>query len=121
MLDVIPLSEVMTIDLMKMEQSEEQHGQPKNGYESVIDFTYAFQIRTKKDGQNAGRKYIMRASSDEEVATIISHLNHLAKTAAERAAASTKWEKIQQRIRSVYAAAWFQGTSAFLIIAVSLA
>jgi hypothetical protein len=93
-------------------------GHQTNGYESVIDFTNAFQIRTKKDGQNAGRKYILRASSDEEVAKTIIHLDTLAKIAAEKAAARTKWEKIRNRVRLIYDSSWFQGTSAILIIAV---
>ena len=122
LLDAIPLSEVTTIDLMKaIEQNDSQQGQQsqlKSDYGIVIDFTHAFQIRTKSDGQNAGRKYVLRADSDNEVATIVSHLNHLAKKAAKKAAAKTTWEKIQQRVRLVYNSAWFQGISAFLIIAV---
>ena len=119
LLDAIPLSEVTSIDLMKStEQGDEQVGHQTNGYESVIDFTNAFQIRTKKDGQNAGRKYILRASSDEEVAKTIIHLDTLAKIAAEKAAARTKWEKIRNRVRLIYDSSWFQGTSAILIIAV---
>ena len=118
LLDAIPLSEVTNIDLMNAIEQDKQQDQLSKGYGTVIDFTHAFQIRTKKDGQNAGRKYVLRAHSDDEVASIISHLNHLAKKAAKKAAARTRWEKMQQRVRSVYSATWFQGISAFLIIAV---
>ena len=121
LLDAIPLSEVTTIDLMKpTEQGDEHDGQAMNGYESVIDLTHAFQIRTKKDGQNAGRKYILRARSDEEAADTVSHLNRLAKIAAEKTAARTKWDKIHSRVRSVHTSSWFQGMSAALIVAVGL-
>jgi hypothetical protein len=109
----------MAIDLMKTMEQSEQLGRPKsNGYGT--DFTHAFQIRTKTDGQNAGRKYILCASSEEEVTTIISHLNKLVKNATKKAAARTVREEIQQRVRSVYSSSWFQGISAFLIIAVGL-
>jgi hypothetical protein len=121
LLDAIPLSEVTTIDLMKaIQQSDTKQGQVTRGYGVDIDFTHAFQIRTQEDGQNAGRKYIIRASSDEEVTATISELNNLAKKAAKHAAARTKWEKIQQRVRLWYNATWFQGISAFLIITVRM-
>ncbi len=121
LLDAIPLSEVTTIEVMKtMDQSDKdkQAGQYQSGYDNVIDFTHAFQIRTKQNGQNAGRKYVLRASSNQEVTTIISHLNHLAKLAAEKAEARSGWGKLQNQIRLVSSAAWFQGISSFLIIAV---
>ena len=119
LLDAIPLSEVTAIEFMKkVEGSDEKKDLPRKGFESVTDFTNAFQIRTMKHGQNAGRKYVLRATSDDEVATIINQLNLLAKKAVKKAAARTLWEKLQQRVRSVYTASWFQGISAFLIVAV---
>ena len=120
LLDAIPLFEVMSIEAMKsVEQRGEQQGHKTNNYESVIDFTHAFQIRTVKNGQNAGRKYILRGSSDEEVATIIGQLSELAKIAAEKEAAKSWREIWQLRIREVYMSSWFQAMSALLIVAVS--
>jgi hypothetical protein len=119
LLDAIPLSEVLSIDLMKnIDQKDLVQQQPKNSFEAVIDFTNAFQIRTRKDGQNAGRKYFLRAESEDQLTTTISDLSRLAKIAAEKSAARTKWEELQRRMREVYGSAPFQGISALLIVGV---
>ncbi len=119
LLDAIPLSEVISIDLMKdLDQSDEHQHHLHNSYEAAIDFTHAFQIRTQKDGQNAGRKYVLRAETDEQAAMFVSELNHLSRVAAEEAMARTKWERIQRRVRMVYDSSLFQGISAILIIVV---
>jgi hypothetical protein len=119
LLDAIPLFEVMSIELMmSVDQRGEQHDQPKNSYDAVIDFTHAFQIRTVKDGQNAGRKYILRASSDEEVATVVHQFRELAKKASQREAANTWRERLRLKIRILYSSQWFQAITSILIIAV---
>ena len=121
LLDAIPLSEVISIDLMKdLDPSDEEHQHLHNSFEAAIDFTHAFQIRTHKDGQNAGRKYVLRADSDDQAAMFVSELNHLSRVAAERAVARTRWERIQRRIRKVYDSSVFQGISAILIVVVSV-
>ena len=119
LLDAIPLSEIISIDLMKdLDQSDEHHHHLHNSYEAAIDFSRAFQIRTHKDGQNAGRKYVLRADTDDQATTFVSELNHLSKVAAERAVARTRWGSIKQRVRNVYDSSVFQGMSAILIVAV---
>ena len=119
LLDAIPLAEVTSIDSMKdMDQKDIQKQQPRNGFEAIIDFTNAFQIRTQKNGQNAGRKDYLRAESEDELTATIDNLSRLAKLAAEKAAARTKWEELQRRVREVYGSSPFQGISAFLIVAV---
>jgi hypothetical protein len=121
LLDAIPLSEVISIDLMKdLDQTEEHEHHPHNSYEAAIDFTHAFQIRTLKDGQNAGRKYVLRADSDDQAAIFVSELNHLSRVAAEEAVARTRWENLQRRVRAVYDSSLFQGVSAILIIVVRI-
>ncbi len=119
LLDVIPLSEVTSIELMmSADQRNDQQESHTNTYDAVIDFTHAFQIRTVKNGQNAGRKYILRASSDEEAAKIVEHLCELKKKAAERAAANSWRERMQLRIRILYRSQLFQAITSTLIVAV---
>ena len=121
LLDAIPLSEVTSVELMVSANSGDQQDLPTNSYDSVIDFTHAFQIRTVKNGQNAGRKYILRASSDEEVGSLIEQFNELAKKAFHAQKDSVKsWrQKVQKHVRKLYSASWFQAVTATLIIAVS--
>ena len=119
LLDAIPLFEVMSIEVMiSVDQRADQHGQQTNSYDAVVDFTNAFQIRTVKNGQNAGRKYVLRANSAEEVTAIMDQLSDLAKKAAENEAAKTWRDKLQQRVRQVYISQWFQAITTTLIIAV---
>jgi hypothetical protein len=122
LLDAIPLFEVMSIEMMLpatgSDQRGDQHGQPTNSYDNVIDFTHALQIRTVKNGQNAGRKYILRASSDGEVTSIVQQLTDLAKKAARKEAANSWRERLQLKIRVLYCSQWFQALTAILFIAV---
>jgi hypothetical protein len=120
LVDAIPLSEVIAVELMRpMEQQKsEQQGSSKNSYESVTDFTHAFQIRTMKDGQNAGRKYVFQGNSEEQVVDIVKKLNLLVKKAIEIAAARSMWEKFQIQVRVIYSSSSFQTITALLIIAV---
>ncbi len=121
LLDAIPLSEITTIESMHdTHQFHPSQNHSKNSYESVIDFTHAFQIRTRKDGQNAGRKYVFRASSDDEVMVIIRDIKQLAEHAAERAVSKSHWGNLKRRVNDLYKSAVFQGLSAFLIIMVRL-
>ena len=120
LLDAVPLSEVTSVGLMMSNDHHSQQHGPTNSYDNVIDFTHAFQIRTVKNGHNAGRKYILRANTDEEVAKIIGHLGNLAKKAAraEKKAGETCQGMLQRYVRKVYSASWFQAITATLIIAV---
>jgi hypothetical protein len=115
LLDAVPLAEVTGIDTM---QDVDQNDISKNNFESAVDFTNAFQIRTKKDGFNAGRKYFIQANSEEELTQLVAEITHVAKVAVEREAARSKWERMQTRVQIFYNNSWFQGIAAFLIIAV---
>jgi hypothetical protein len=118
LLDAIPLSEVIEIDSMQnMDDVEQQQSGVVFG--SAIDFTHAFQIRTKKQGKNSGRKYYLRAETDEASTAIIGSLTKFAKAAGKRAAAETRWEKIRSRILKIYDSSIFQGVAAVLIVGVS--
>jgi hypothetical protein len=123
LLDAIPLFEVTSIEsMLSVENRREQDGQHTlNSYESVIDFTHAFQVRTVKNGQNAGRKYILRAGSDEEVAAIAEELSLLVKKASRKKEMAAKsWRaNAQNIIRKLYSSSVFQGIFALLIVAVS--
>ena len=119
LLDAIPLAEVASIEPMKSaEQKETEKSQSENAFEVAVDNSNAIQIRTKRDGHNAGRKYFLQASSAEELIDILSELRVLSKSAIERAEANSKWEKLQERVALIYNSSWFQGIAAFLIIAV---
>jgi hypothetical protein len=122
LLDAIPLHEVISIESMLSVDRGEQDGQHTlNSYESVIDFTHAFQVRTVKNGQNAGRKYILRVGSDEEVTTITEELSLLTKKAARKKEMAAKsWKaNAQNIIRKLYSSSVFQGIFALLIVAVN--
>jgi hypothetical protein len=121
LLDAIPLSEITTIESMQnTHQFDASCNHSKNSYETAIDFTHAFQIRTRKDGQNAGRKYVLRASSDEEALVIIREIKHLSEQAAEKAVARSYWGNLRRRINFMYKSTLFQGLSACMIIMVRL-
>jgi hypothetical protein len=115
LLDAVPLAEVTGIDSM---HEVDETDISKSNFELSVDFTHAFQIRTKKDGFNAGRKYFIQASSDEELAQLVAELAQIAMAAAEREVARSKWDRMQRRVRDIYNASWLQGGAAFLIIAV---
>jgi hypothetical protein len=119
LLDAIPLVDVISIETMQtLEHKDTEKSLSENTFEVAVDISNAFQIRTKKDGYNAGRKYYLQASSDQELADLLSELRSLTKSAAERAEANSKWTKMQERARFFYNSSMFQAFAAFLIIAV---
>ena len=119
LLDAIPLVEVISIETMQtLEHKDTEKSLSENTFEVVVDISYAFQIRTKKDGYNAGRKYYLQANSDQELADVLSELRSLTKSAVERAEANSKWTQMQERVRLFYNSSLFQAFAAFLIIAV---
>ena len=115
-LDAIPLSEVMGVE--SWDQKDVQQQQPKNSFEKAIDFTHAFQIRTVPDGQNAGRKYFLRAESDEQVAALTRQLSQLSRVASDKAASRSRWAKAQRTVRAAYTSDLVQSVAALLIIGV---
>jgi hypothetical protein len=119
LLDAIPLSEVLGVE--SLDQKDVQQQQPQNNFEKTIDFTYAFQIRTLPDGENAGRKYFLRAESDEQVIIITKELAQLSRIAADKAASRSRWAKAQRIVRAVYTSDMVQSVAAMLIIGVRLA
>ncbi len=121
LLDAIPLAEVTSIEPMQsaeQKETEKSTSEVENAFEVAVDNSNGIQIRTRKDGHNAGRKYYLQASSEGEFDVILKDLRSLTKIAVERAEASSKWSKLQERVRVVYESGWFQGIAAFLIISV---
>jgi hypothetical protein len=119
LLDAIPLAEVESIDsMLNLDQTYVEEHQPTNSFEAAIDFTNAFQIRTQKGGYNAGRKYVLRAESEDEITLMVADLKRVTKRAAKKAAARSRLGKIQKRVRVVYNSTVCQFISAILIIAV---
>jgi hypothetical protein len=112
LLDVVPLAEVVGID------SLHEGDESKNNFEASVDLSHAFQIRTKKDGFNAGRKYFIQASSDDLVTELISEISQITKAISKGVTAKSKWRKTQKRVRRFYNSKVFQGIATFLIIAV---
>ena len=122
LLDVIPLTEVTGIDLM---QDVDQKGKlslqrsfSEITVENVIDFTNAFQIRTKQDGYNSGRKYIIQADSEKMMCSLVIGIPNFSKVAVLRADARPIWRRMQERVRAMYSSTLFQGVATFLIMAV---
>jgi hypothetical protein len=111
LLDAIPFAEVVGMQSMcTLEQKCESFFE--------VDISNAFQIRTKQNGHNAGRKYLLQASSPEDLEAILNELQFLAKVALVKEEASSKWSKLQESVRLVYNSSRFQGTAAFLIVSV---
>ncbi len=118
LLDAIPLAEVMGVE--SLDHKDVQQQQLKNSFEKAIDFTHAFQIRTLPDGQNAGRKYFLRAESDEQVAALLKLLAQLSQIASDKAASRSRWAKAQRIVRATYTSDMVQSVAALLIIGVRL-
>jgi hypothetical protein len=122
--DAIPLTDVIGIELM---QGVGQKGKVKLQrsfseitVENVIDFNNAFQIRTKQDGYNSGRKYIVQADSDATLSSLTIVIPNFSKAAVLRADARPMWRRMQERVRALYSSSPFQGIASFLIMAVRI-
>jgi hypothetical protein len=122
LLDAIPLADITAIEPMQNTVTSQSDtiapNHSKNSYETTVDFTHAFQIRTRKDGQNAGRQYVLRANSEEEAMVIIDDIKRLAGQAAERAITKSYWGNMRRRLNAVYQSTVFQGVSACMILLV---
>jgi hypothetical protein len=109
------MSQVIAIEPV---QTSAEHDGSINTFEASVDFSHAFQIRTRKDGFNAGRKYFVQTSSDDTMTELIDEISQISKAIAEKLATKSKWGKIQKKVRRIYNSSKFQGAAAFLIIAV---
>jgi hypothetical protein len=120
-LDLIPLAEIIGIESM-VDQGQttetETKIQSESAIQNTIDFSNSFQIRTRKGGFNAGRKYYFRADSEENLAEALSYTLAAAKEAARKAETRSRWALLQEQIRGVNNSDWFQGIATFLIMAV---
>jgi hypothetical protein len=116
LLDAVPLAEVIGIDPL---QTADTSDESINNFETSVDFSNAFQIRTKKNGFNAGRKYIVQSNSDSMMNELITEMSEIIRVISEKLATKTKWGKVQKRVRRIYDSSLFQGSAAFLIVAVN--
>jgi hypothetical protein len=125
LVDVIPLTDIAGVELMQ--DANQQGGMKSQGsfleftIENVIDFAHAFQIRTAQNGYNAGRKYVIQATSHDSVTLLINGIIKISEAAVLKADARPIYRKMQGRMRMVYNSAQFQGIATFLIFAVSTA
>ncbi len=117
LLDVVPLEDVIGID--PLNATDDSDESKNNNFEASLDFSNAFQIRTKKNGFNAGRKYIIQTSSETAMTELIAEISELMRAISERMATKSKWGKIRKRVGRIYNSSLFQGAAAFLIIAVN--
>ena len=118
-MDLIPLAEIVGIESMvDQDKTIDSKTQSESTIQNNIDFSNSFQIRTAKGGFNAGRKYFLRADSEENLAEVISYALATAKEAARKAETRSRWALLQERVRGVNNSDWFQGIATFLIMAV---
>jgi hypothetical protein len=76
---------VISIETMQtLEHKDTEKSLSENTFEVAVDVSNAIQIRTKKDGYNAGRKYYLQASSDQELSDVLSELQFLSISAFKR-------------------------------------
>ena len=76
-------------------------------------------INTIAEGHNSGRTYYLQASSKGNCTEMVRLLKALSKKERERAAAQTRFAKVQLRARKLFSSYWFQLSSATLIVAAS--
>ena len=119
LLDTIPLVDIVGIETMGgLEKIEETKSLSESTIENSVSFVNAFQISTKKEGYNSGRKYFLRLDTDEGPSALISALCSAAAAADRTEEGRSKWLKAQEQVREYYNSNWFQGTATFLIMAV---
>ncbi len=119
LLDIIPLAEVVGVETIKSDdKTNEAKSLSESTIENAIDFTNAFYINTKQSGYNAGRKYFLRAGSDDILPSLVSSIRRTAQAAVQKAERRSLWDKMQERVRALYNSDWFQGVATFLIMAV---
>jgi hypothetical protein len=123
LLDVIPLTDVIGVEMMQevnhKGSPEFQRSLSEITVENVIDFANAFQIRTRKNGHNAGRKYFVQAGSKDTLRSLVMGIPNFGKAAVLRANEQPFWRRLQQQVCAMYSASWFQGLASFLIMVVS--
>ncbi len=121
LLDAIPLFELEETANMKDDESEghtsermskgdtsksamdfsEHHGPEKDkkqGDSNKVKFRHSFQLRTKPEGYNSGRQYIIQARSEEERQKIVKDLTKLSKIAIDKFLAKSQFRKTQVRV-----------------------
>ena len=69
----------------------------KQGDTNKVKFRHAFQLRTKPDGYNSGRQYIIQARTEEERQKIVADLTKLSKIAIDKFLAKSQFRKTQAR------------------------
>jgi hypothetical protein len=108
------------IGIEEMQVSSEAHNLELT-IAATVDFTNAFQIRTKMNGYNGGRSYFLRSETEGGLASLIQGFAFIAEGAGRKARAQTGWAIARERARSLYNSSGFQSIAAFLILAVSFA
>jgi hypothetical protein len=140
-IDFIPLSEVICVEEMSGVEDANAGGITRKNYSGLnmsqksmssdisdpqFDedstsrlFVNAFQIATISDGYNSGRSYYLQADSSDVKQKVIEQLQALSRSARKRAEVKSLFRKVQDHVHKVYTNRIFQGSAAFLIIAVS--
>ena len=140
-IDFIPLSEVICVEEMSGVEDANADGITRKNYSGlnmsqksmgseILDpqfdedstsrlFVNAFQIATIPDGYNSGRSYYLQADSSDVKQKVIEQLQALSRSARKRAEVKSLFRKVQDHVHQVYTTRIFQGSAAFLIIAVS--
>ena len=122
--DFIPLHEVLKVDIVTDEQTQQSTKDPRLecgnlAVRSQALFFHSFQIETLQDGYNSGRNYRIRTESNEQCASVVATLNAAAKKARKAAVTASRFEKSQKTLLKIYNSFLFQSLSAGLILAVT--
>ena len=78
-----------------MDVTDHPEKDKKQGDTNKVKFRHSFQLRTKSDGYNSGRQYIIQARSDEERQKIATDLIKLSKIAIDKHLAKSQFRKTQ--------------------------
>ena len=110
-IDRIPLEGV---DYIK---SSDEMGKME-GEKDSSNHHFVFQVATNEEGHNSGRSYYLRTDSKAVYDEIFPLLKNFAKSAKERAQATTHFQRAQLRVRTVYGHIICQSIFAMIIIGV---
>jgi hypothetical protein len=84
-----------------MDLSEHPEKDKKQGDSNKVKFRHSFQLRTKPEGYNSGRQYIIQARSEEERQKIVKELTKLSKIAIDKFLAKSQFRKTQVPARAL--------------------
>ena len=127
-IDVIPIVEIVEVNKVSdgeentnssSELQIEKKTMSKPQMANVTVNQYRLQIVTDPDGYNSGRKYVLRASSDEACEQLIKDLTALSKIEKKKAERRSKFQRTQAKTKRFFLSNGFHVFMSTMILVVS--